>query len=35
MKVRVLGAFGSEALGQRPSAFLVNDKVLIDVIGAS
>ena len=30
MKVRVLGAFGSEALGQRPSAFLINDKVLID-----
>jgi cAMP phosphodiesterase len=30
MKIRVLGAFGSEALGQRPSAFLVNDKILID-----
>src|ERR1043165_1503213 len=30
MKVRVLGAFGSEALGRRPSAFLINDKVLID-----
>ncbi len=30
MKIRVLGAFGSEALGQRPSAFLVNDKTLID-----
>jgi cAMP phosphodiesterase len=30
MKVRVLGAFGSEALGQRPSAFLINDKVLLD-----
>ena len=30
MKIRVLGAFGSEGLGQRPSAFLVNDKILID-----
>jgi len=30
MKIRVLGAFGSEALGQRPSAFLVNEKILID-----
>src|SRR3989475_7558897 len=30
MKVRVLGAFGSEGLGQRPSAFLVNDRVLVD-----
>jgi ribonuclease BN (tRNA processing enzyme) len=30
MKLRVLGAFGGEGLGQRPSAFLVNDKVLID-----
>jgi ribonuclease BN (tRNA processing enzyme) len=30
MKIRVLGAFGSEALGQRPSAFLVNDKILLD-----
>src|SRR5215470_2196484 len=30
MKIRVLGAFGSEALGQRPSAFLINDKILID-----
>jgi len=30
MKIRVLGAFGSEGLGHRPSAFLVNDKILID-----
>ena len=30
MKFRVLGAFGGEGLGHRPSAFLVNDKVLID-----
>jgi ribonuclease BN (tRNA processing enzyme) len=30
MKIRVLGAFGSEALGQRPSAFLINEKILID-----
>ncbi len=30
MKIRVLGAFGSEGLGQRPSAFLVNDRVLVD-----
>jgi cAMP phosphodiesterase len=30
MKIRVLGAFGGEGLGQRPSAFLVNDRVLID-----
>jgi ribonuclease BN (tRNA processing enzyme) len=30
MKIRVLGAFGSEGLGQRPSAFLVNDHVLVD-----
>ena len=30
MKIRVLGAFGGEGLGHRPSAFLVNDKVLID-----
>jgi len=26
----VLGAFGSEGLGQRPSAFLVDDRVLVD-----
>lgn len=30
MKLRVLGAFGSEGLGQRPSAFLVDDRVLVD-----
>lgn len=30
MKIRVLGAFGGEGLGHRPSAFLVNDKILID-----
>jgi ribonuclease BN (tRNA processing enzyme) len=30
MKLRVLGAFGSEGLGQRPSAFLVNDRILVD-----
>jgi cAMP phosphodiesterase len=30
MKIRVLGAFGGEGLGQRPSAFLINERVLID-----
>jgi ribonuclease BN (tRNA processing enzyme) len=30
MKLRVLGAFGSEGIGQRPSAFLVNDQLLVD-----
>ena len=30
LKIRVLGAFGSEGLGQRPSAFLVDDRVLVD-----
>lgn len=30
MKVKVLGAFGSEGQGQRPSAFLVDDNVLVD-----
>jgi ribonuclease BN (tRNA processing enzyme) len=30
MKLRVLGAFGSEGQGQRPSAFLVNDRILVD-----
>jgi ribonuclease BN (tRNA processing enzyme) len=30
MKIRVLGAFGGEGLGHRPSAFLVNDKILLD-----
>jgi ribonuclease BN (tRNA processing enzyme) len=30
MKIRVLGAYGAEGLAQRPSAFLVNERVLID-----
>jgi cAMP phosphodiesterase len=30
MKVKVLGAFGSEGLGQRPSSFLIDDQVLLD-----
>ena len=30
MRIKVLGAFGSEGLGQRPSAFLVNDRTLVD-----
>ncbi len=30
MKFRVLGAFGSEGLGQRPTAFLINEKILLD-----
>ncbi|HEV8584648.1 MAG TPA: 3',5'-cyclic-nucleotide phosphodiesterase [Methylomirabilota bacterium] len=30
MKIRVLGAFGAEGLGQRPTSFLVNDRILID-----
>ena len=30
MKLRVLGAFGSAGIGQRPSAFLVNDRTLVD-----
>lgn len=30
MKIRVLGAYGSEGLGQRPSAFLVDDRLLVD-----
>jgi cAMP phosphodiesterase len=30
MKIRVLGAYGAEGLAQRPSAFLVNDRVLND-----
>ena len=29
-QIRVLGAFGSEGPGQRPSAFLVNDRTLVD-----
>jgi ribonuclease BN (tRNA processing enzyme) len=30
MKIRVLGAYGSEGLGQRPSSFLVDDRLLVD-----
>jgi len=30
MKIRVLGAYGAEGLGQRPSAFLVNERTLVD-----
>lgn len=30
MKIRVLGAYGSEGPGHRPSAFLVNDRTLLD-----
>jgi ribonuclease BN (tRNA processing enzyme) len=30
MKLRVLGAFGSEGQGRRPSAFLIDDRVLLD-----
>jgi cAMP phosphodiesterase len=30
MKLRVLGAFGSAGIGQKPSAFLVNDRILVD-----
>jgi cAMP phosphodiesterase len=30
MKIKVLGAFGGEGQGQRPSAFLVNDRLLVD-----
>src|SRR5438094_8701661 len=30
MKIKVVGSFGSEGQGQRPSAFLVDDKVLVD-----
>jgi ribonuclease BN (tRNA processing enzyme) len=30
MKIRVLGAFGAEGLGQRPTAFLVNERILLD-----
>lgn len=30
MKIRVLGAYGAEGLAQRPSAFLVDDSLLID-----
>src|SRR6266704_3270159 len=30
MKIKVLGSYGSEGQGQRPSAFLVDDYVLVD-----
>ena len=30
MKIRVLGAFGGEGLGHRPSSFLINDRLLVD-----
>jgi ribonuclease BN (tRNA processing enzyme) len=30
MKIRVLGAYGAEGLGKRPTAFLVNERVLVD-----
>lgn len=30
MKIKVLGAFGGEGQGQRPSAFLLDDRVLVD-----
>ena len=30
MKIQVLGAFGGEGRGHRPSAFLVNDRILVD-----
>ncbi len=30
MKIKVLGVYGSEGQGQRPTAFLVNDRVLVD-----
>ena len=30
MKIKVLGAFGGEGRGQRSTAFLVNDRVLVD-----
>src|SRR5205814_5263822 len=30
MKLRVLGAFAGEGRGHRPSAFLINDRTLID-----
>jgi cAMP phosphodiesterase len=30
MKIRVLGSYGSEGQGQRPSALLVDDRVLVD-----
>jgi cAMP phosphodiesterase len=30
MRIRVLGAYGAEGLGQRPAAFLVDDRALVD-----
>jgi ribonuclease BN (tRNA processing enzyme) len=30
MKIRVLGAYGAEGLAERPSAFLVNERTLVD-----
>jgi cAMP phosphodiesterase len=30
MKIRVLGAYGAEGLGQRPTSFLLNERILID-----
>jgi ribonuclease BN (tRNA processing enzyme) len=30
MKMRVLGAYGAEGLGQRPTSFLLNDRILVD-----
>ena len=30
LKVKVLGAYGSEGQGQRPSAFLIDNRVLVD-----
>jgi cAMP phosphodiesterase len=30
MRIRVLGAFGAEGAGQRPTAFLINDRILLD-----
>ncbi|HWM77575.1 MAG TPA: MBL fold metallo-hydrolase, partial [Methylomirabilota bacterium] len=30
MKIKVLGSYGSEGQGQRPSALLVDDRVLVD-----
>ncbi len=35
MNIRVLGAFGSEGPGQRPTAFLVNDRTLVDAGSAA
>jgi len=30
MKIRVLGAYGAEGLGHRPTSFLLNDHILVD-----